>query len=112
MKCKRVAEYSDTLGASPRVRLVIQIHTHGSYMEEKGTAMLWHYGNAEPEFGALQVNSRVHLEDDRKRREGGSCFFGGGDSQFEHTATTSLNNFILLIHSFAHHVLIISFEPF
>eukprot|EP00904_Undaria_pinnatifida_P002011 jgi/Undpi1/11810/HiC_scaffold_4.g01509.m1 len=32
-----------------------QIHTHGSYMEEKGTAMLWHYGNAEPEFGAMQA---------------------------------------------------------
>ena len=34
---------------------VLKIHTHGSYMEEKGTAMLWHYGNAEPEFGAMQA---------------------------------------------------------
>eukprot|EP00903_Cladosiphon_okamuranus_P018856 g17344.t1 len=32
-----------------------QIHTHGSYIEEKGTAMLWHYGDAEPEFGAMQA---------------------------------------------------------
>ncbi|CAM9390844.1 unnamed protein product, partial [Ectocarpus sp. 8 AP-2014] len=32
-----------------------QVHTHGSYIEEKGTAMLWHYGDAEPEFGAMQA---------------------------------------------------------
>ncbi|CAN0153793.1 unnamed protein product [Pylaiella littoralis] len=32
-----------------------QIHTHGSYIEEKGTAVLWHYGNAEPEFGGIQA---------------------------------------------------------
>lgn len=32
-----------------------QMHTYGSYMEEKGTSMLWHYGNADPEFGALQA---------------------------------------------------------
>lgn len=32
-----------------------QMHTHGSYIEEKGTAILWHYGDAEPEFGAMQV---------------------------------------------------------
>lgn len=31
------------------------MHTYGSYMEEKGTSMLWHYGNADPEFGALQA---------------------------------------------------------
>ncbi|CAN0321735.1 unnamed protein product, partial [Hapterophycus canaliculatus] len=31
-----------------------QMHTHGSYIEEKGTAILWHYGDAEPEFGAMQ----------------------------------------------------------
>lgn len=34
-----------------------QVHTHGSYIEEKGTAMLWHYGDAEPEFGAMQARS-------------------------------------------------------
>ncbi|CAM9119306.1 unnamed protein product [Ectocarpus fasciculatus] len=33
-----------------------QVHTHGSYIEEKGTAMLWHYGDAEPEFGAMQAS--------------------------------------------------------
>lgn len=33
-----------------------QIHTHGSYIEEKGTAVLWHYGNAEPEFGGMQAS--------------------------------------------------------
>ncbi|CAM9826529.1 unnamed protein product [Scytosiphon promiscuus] len=32
-----------------------QMHTHGSYIEEKGTAILWHYGDAEPEFGAMQA---------------------------------------------------------
>lgn len=34
-----------------------QIHTHGSYMEEKGTAMLWHYEDADPEFGATQARN-------------------------------------------------------
>ncbi|CAB1114514.1 GT20 [Ectocarpus sp. CCAP 1310/34] len=34
-----------------------QVHTHGSYIEEKGTAMLWHYGDAEPEFGAMQARA-------------------------------------------------------
>lgn len=33
-----------------------QMNTHGSYIEEKGTAMLWHYGDADPEFGALQAS--------------------------------------------------------
>ncbi|CAM9621887.1 unnamed protein product [Ectocarpus sp. 6 AP-2014] len=39
-----------------------QVHTHGSYIEEKGTAMLWHYGDAEPEFGAMQA--RTCLQDE------------------------------------------------
>ena len=41
----------------------MQIHTHGSYIEEKGTAMLWHYGDAEPEFGAMQVRYTTRLSD-------------------------------------------------
>lgn len=30
-------------------------------MEEKGTAMLWHYGNAEPEFGVMQARLQLTL---------------------------------------------------
>jgi trehalose 6-phosphate synthase/phosphatase len=28
--------------------------THGTYIEEKGSAMLWQFRNADPEFGLLQ----------------------------------------------------------
>ncbi|CAM9282773.1 unnamed protein product, partial [Chrysoparadoxa australica] len=32
-----------------------QYRTHGSYIEEKGCAMLWHYCDADPEFGLMQA---------------------------------------------------------
>jgi trehalose 6-phosphate synthase/phosphatase len=28
--------------------------THGTYIEEKGSAMLWQFRDADPEFGFLQ----------------------------------------------------------
>jgi trehalose 6-phosphate synthase/phosphatase len=31
------------------------VRTHGAYVEEKGSAILWHYGDADPEFGAIQA---------------------------------------------------------
>lgn len=53
-KISRTTVAHDKIKWAPLTRAK-QMHTHGSYIEEKGTAILWHYGDAEPEFGAMQV---------------------------------------------------------
>ena len=41
---------------------VMQVYTkraHGTFVQQKGSSILWNYANADPEFGAIQVGMRA-----------------------------------------------------
>ena len=35
--------------------------THGTYIEQKGNALIWQFRDADPEFGFLQVSLLIYV---------------------------------------------------